>query len=255
MNQEEILIIDVGNSYVKIGVYKLNNDQKILIELIKTKDVLNTNKIKMIFTNLKNNNIKHAIVGSVVLELKEFFNDLIEKNFKLKPYNINNKTKYSFSVSQKIRNEIGDDILALGQYCHTLNKNAIGFSFGTAISSVFIKENNLNGVFISSGLGFSLNHLIEKASMLKKVDLKKDSNLVYGTNTIEALEAGINIVRSGVVISAYNNIKKEHNINPICIISGGEAADIGETSFNYIINKEAILLGFKEIYLLNKNKE
>lgn len=249
--EEHILIIDIGNSYTKIGLYPKNEDINKKIILFETNKNMNTFSIENKLNEFKEFKIHHVILGSVVPELKEKFFNAIVKIFNNTPYLINKKTKFSFELDESIRNEVGDDLLALSEFCVSKSENILGFSFGTAIASIFIKNKKLEGVFILPGLSFGMKHLINKASLLNEKDINNKSSLFFGNNTIKALEAGINNQRRGVVISAYEHCRDEIKHNLDCIISGGESFNIDPVDFKYEINKEAILLGFKKIYFLN----
>lgn len=252
---EYILIIDIGNSFTKVGIYQLDKDKNEKIVLFETNKSISTFAIENKLNEFKDFNVKHVILGSVVPELKEKFFNAIIKIFDINPYLINQSTKYSFELTDSIRKEVGDDLLALSEYCCEIGNNVLGFSFGTAIASVFIKDKRLTGVFISPGLTFGLNHLIKKASLLQELKISNKSNLVYGDNTIKSLEAGIHNLRRGVVMSSYEYHFKHEKIEDLkCVISGGEGFNIDPVDFKYEINPEAILLGFKKIYLINNQK-
>ena len=248
-----ILVIDVGNSFTKIGVFEKNSEKSSKVVLIPTEKKANK---KLLISKLKeftNFNITDAIVGSVVPEVKEYFKTLIFDVFKIHPYSINNKTKFSFKIDEQSKKEIGDDLLALCEYCVEYNDTAMGISFGTAIAGVYLQDKKLKGVTIGIGLGFGLNKLVDKASLLEKNKIDKFKLISYGTNTLTSLESGINNLRKGFAFSLYNEIKKENKNKKIfCLITGGEAFKLGEeSSFDYEINYEAILIGFKRIYFLN----
>lgn len=251
-NQEYILVVDIGNSYTKIGIFEKEKENTTSIILFPTDIKINQKALAQKMKAFKKYNIKHSIVGSVVPKAKPTYFKVIKKMFNIEPYYINETTKYSFLIDESPNKELGDDLKALSEYCVSVNKDCIGISFGTAIASVYLKNNSLVGVSIAAGLGFGLNKLIEKASLLKKSKIDKFSSNFFGTNTISALESGINNLRSGFAYNFYSQAKKDNLNNDLkCIITGGESYNINISSFEYEINKEAILLGFKKIYFLN----
>lgn len=251
-NNEHILVVDVGNSYTKIGVYEKDKEKSSLIVLFPTIRKLNMTKLTSKIKVFKKYNIKHSIVGSVVPNIKSVFLKTIKKVFDIEPYFINENSMFSFTMDETPKKELGDDLKALCEYCVSVNKNSIGISFGTAIAAVYLKDKHLQGVSITAGLGFGLDKLIEKASLLKKNKINKFSLSSYGTNTISALESGINNLRSGFVNNFYQQAKKENLKNDLkCIVTGGESYNINVDSLDYEINKESILIGFKKIYFLN----
>lgn len=242
------LIVDIGNSYVKIGIFNQGN-QLVKKHLFKSEQKCTLKELKEIFNeNFGEIKIQHAIVGSVVPYWNDNFITIIRKLYKVEPYLINNRTLVSFEVEDKIKKEMGDDILALCEYCHRKNKNAIGFSFGTAMFGVYLNERKLVGVSIAPGLSKSFDELIKNASLLKIKNFNKKSKISYGVNTVSAIEAGYNAMRSGFVLSFYKNVKNKKDLS--VILTGGEVADI-DVNFDYLIDENAILLGLKYIYELN----
>lgn len=251
MNKKCILVIDIGNSYTKIGAFEKETDKNLKTIMFDTK--MNSNQFFVktkIKEFLKIKTISCSIIGSVVPMWKKTYLEIIEKIFNFKPYEINNNTKYSFQIDKNINEQIADDLLALSEFCSSKSDNAVGFSFGTAISSILIEQKILKGVFISPGLSFGIDHLISKAHLLKKIKYVKNSNLVYGTSTKTAIEAGYFNIKRGIVLNVLESIdyfQKKH----YCLFSGGEAADMIFSNYKCEVNKDAILLGFKYIYYLN----
>ncbi|WP_412032600.1 type III pantothenate kinase [Malacoplasma muris] len=249
--ENNTLVVDIGNSYIKIGLFskenKLLNKYLFKTEIKCTKKYLNSLLLKQ-FGKYK---ISSSIIGSVVPKQTNNFIRSINDIFNVKPYLINNDTKTSFVMKNVKRQEIGDDIIALAEYCYKVNKTSIGVSFGTAAFALFLKNGELVGAAIAPGIGTSFNLLLDHASLINTNTISKKSNLIYGKNTIEALEAGFNISRSGFVMSFYNNVR-ENKENIHCIVSGGEAYKLS-VDFKYDIDENAILYGFKYIYDLNNN--
>lgn len=250
-----ILVIDIGNSYIKMGISNLDKDDFQEVKLFKTNVNLSLQDIISNLKKFKKNNITCSILGSVVPSLKKKFFNAILNVFKIKSYLISKNTKFTFELNKTPKNEVGDDILALSQFCHDVsiskNINVIGFSFGTAISSVCIYNNKLMGAFISIGLSTGLNLLIEKACLIKKQNYRLNYESAFGFDTKTAIEAGLNNIRRGCVLSSFFWAKKNFNSEFYCVLSGGESYDIFEENFQYEVDKHAILKGFKKIYILN----
>lgn len=246
-----ILVVDIGNSYIKIGLF--DNDKLLHKYLFKTsthctKKFLND----LLITQFGKYKVSHSIIGSVVPKQTSNFVRSIKDIYKIDPYLLSNKTKTSFSMQNVSRKEVGDDIIALAEYCYKKSKTSIGVSFGTAVFALYIENGELLGAAIGPGIGTSFNELLNKASLINIKNLNKDSNLIHGNDTISSLEAGFNILRSGFVMAFYHNIKNKNKKDIYCVISGGEAHELN-VDFNYEIDENAILLGFKNIYDLNNN--
>lgn len=247
---ENYLIVDIGNSYTKIGLFK-KNDELIHKILIKTRIQITEKELKeIIINNFSKYKINNSIIGSVVPKKTKTFIKIIKELFFINSYLLNQKTKTTFIFDNINRNEIGDDIIALAEFCSHKSKNALGFSFGTAMFAIYLNDNKLVGATIAPGIGTSFAKLLNKASLLKIDKLNKYSSLNYGNDTLTALESGFNNVRKGFVLGIYHSIIKSSNNKIYCVISGGESHYI-DVDFEYKINENAILLGFKYIYELN----
>lgn len=252
MNKEEhIIVVDIGNSYVKIGVFSKNSDKCLKLVLFKTSKKTTQNSLKIILSKFKKFNIKFSIIGSVVFNLYKVYEKVILSLFGVKSYLISKKTKFSFSISEEARKEIGDDLLALCEYCVSKDKEVFGISFGTAIALIYLSNNELKGVSIAVGLGIGMEKLISNASLLKNAKIDKFKNVFYGTNTINALESGINNIRRGFILSILEKFKSENFYDPLFVITGGESFGLDIPNLKYELNKESILIGFKKIYFLN----
>lgn len=249
----KIFVADIGNSYSKIAIIDSNN--KVIEKLyFKTENKFNEEFLEYRFLELKKNHIiSGAIIGSVISKHTNIFKKVATSVFKVKPYLMDESTKLSFTLKEIDRNIVGQDILALAEYCSRKNENAVGFSFGTAMFALYLKNNNLEGVTISPGLGLSFNQLASKIKTLKYIKLDFENKEFKGKNTISALETGINNIRTGFVINFYNNVLKDNvNNNFYCVLTGGEVADV-EIDHEYEIDTNAVLKGYSMIYFENNN--
>lgn len=250
-NAKAILVVDIGNSQIKVGLIK---DQK-LITFLKTDTSLDLGRglfKEQLIKKFKNINIEGSIIGSVVPEKTLFFNNFIKDHFGISPYLISSKTKLNFCILKNVAvNEIGNDLLALACYCANLKaKDVIGFSFGTASVGIYLKNKELIGAIIAPGIHSSINCLIQKAHLLKKIKFNLFSNLPIGYDSKTAIESGLFHMRLGLISSFSQFIKKNYSIRqPKLIVTGGNATDFQMKMIQY--DGSAILFGYKIIYDLN----
>lgn len=250
--KQNVLIIDIGNSFCKIAIVKQNLIYKKI--LIQNEKEINNQKIKLIIEKYKNVYFHGSIIGSVVPKLTKIFYELIQKILGIKPYLINKKTKLNFQLPKLSIKKIGQDILALCQYSVNKNKNAISFCFGTAIFAILIKNKNLIGVSISIGLMKNLESLNLNAELINKIEIKKVKKTNWGITTRTALESGLYHYATGFMNSFYKTAKNYLKTDKIySVISGGEIVNL-ETDFNYELNYNAVLLGYNLIYWMNQDK-
>lgn len=248
--KQNVLIIDIGNSFSKIAVVKQNLIYKKI--LIQNEKEINNSKIKLIIEKYKNVCFHGSIIGSVSPKLTKIFYKSIQKILGIEPYLINKKTKINFSLPKISIKKIGQDILALSEYCVNKNKNAVGFCFGTAIFGILIKNKKLVGASISIGLNKNLEALNLNTKLIKKVETKKINKIYWGTDTKSALLSGIYHYSIGFMNNFYRNAKNYLKTNKIySVVSGGQITKI-KTDFNYELNRNAILLGYNLIYWNNQ---
>lgn len=254
MKKEFILIVDIGNSFTKIGLYSICSNKSKKIVIFKTKKRINEKEIFNEFKKFNSWKINHCILGCVVKGLKNKYKVLLKKFFDVSTYTINKNTIVSFGVEKKIKEKLGDDLMALAEYCSSINQDIVGFSFGTAIATIFIKNNKLIGVSISPGIGFSLEFFLSKIKLYEYSKISKNKNYFFGLDNKQALESGVNNLRRGYVIGIMEYVKIKYKRDFFCLITGGESFKINPVYFEWLLNPEAILLGFKYIYIVNNTK-
>ncbi len=184
-----ILIGDIGNSDTKICI--LNSSYKIVKRL-----VLPTKKIdKALLKKKLNFIIKQKIIinkslfCSVVPNQFFLIKSFIQKNFKskcieLKNLNLNKVIKINVN-----RKQVGSDRLANSIAVSSKKKNYIILDFGTATTFDVVIGNVYKGGVIAPGISISLNTLINKATLVPKLNLKKIRKVI-GKNTVSAVRAG-----------------------------------------------------------------
>jgi type III pantothenate kinase len=229
-----IIVGDIGNSETKICL--VDNDKIIKRITLNTKTI-NSNFLKKSLSNLylSNKSIQKILFCSVVpkafYKIKTFFN----KNYKLKTHELKN-LKLNNLIKIKVNyKQIGSDRLAnaIGTINHI--NNFIILDFGTATTFDVLIKNTYHGGVIAPGVKLSLNTLIDKASMIPNINLKK-TNKVIGLNTINAVRSGFFWGYSGLINNIVNLIKKETNKSFKIIITGGFS-----NLFKNSINKKVVL--------------
>ena len=215
-----IIVGDIGNSETKICL--INSNEKIVKKInINTKKI-NSALLKKSLSNLKlkNKKITKCLFCSVVpksfSEIKNFF----IKNYKIKCHEL--KTlKLSQLLKIKVNyKQIGSDRLANAIGVANNKDNFIILDFGTATTFDVLLKNTYYGGVIAPGVKLSLNTLVDKATLIPNIDLKK-TNKVIGFNTISAVRSGFFWGYTGLIDNILNLIKKETRKSFKVIITGG----------------------------------
>ena len=87
------------------------------------------------------------------------------------------------------RKQIGSDRLANSISVMSQNKNFIIIDLGTATTFDVVIKNQYHGGVIAPGINLSLKDLIDKATLIPSLNLKKITKVI-GKNTITAVRSG-----------------------------------------------------------------
>lgn len=237
------LIIDIGNTYTKLGtsisVNKIDN-------LCRYKN--NNIKITEYITKF---DIKSAIISNVGAENKEVINKLQQLN--IPTINFNYNTNIPIINLYKTPNTHGLDRLAgiIGANTLYKNKNLLIIDAGTAITFDLINSNNQYlGGNISPGLEMRFKSLNTFTQKLPLVNINNKFNL-FGNSTETAIISG---VQQGMIneIDAYIDLFNEKYENLTTILTGGDSFFFEKNIKNSIFaNSELILIGLNNILLYN----
>ncbi|RLD28456.1 MAG: type III pantothenate kinase [Bacteroidetes bacterium] len=240
------LIIDVGNTSVKLAVFK--HEKLILKKRVALKNI--EIEINDISNNYKG--IEKAIVASVG-NLKKSDVSHIKKQFKL--IVLDTSTKVPFKNFYKSPETLGVDRIALvsasvKQYPH---QNVLIIDAGTCVTYDFISnENKYLGGAISPGLRVryqSLNNLTSNLPLLATKAPKK----ITGNTTVESIHSGIiNGILNEIkgTISEYEKKYKDLTV----ILTGGDADFLSKRLKSSIFaNSNFLLEGLNYILEFNTN--
>ena len=237
-----IIVGDIGNTETKICL--INSKNKIIQRItLKTKDISLPNLKKLLSSNLKNQIIKKCLFCSVVPESFNQIQKFFVKNYNLKCHELK-KLNLKKLINIKVNyNQIGSDRLANAIGVIDYKNNFIILDFGTATTFDVLIRNTYHGGVIAPGVKLSLNTLIDKASLIPRVDLKKTSKVV-GLNTINAVRAGFFWVYTGLIDNIVKLIKKETKRSFKIIITGGFSSLFKNSiKTKVILNKDITING------------
>ena len=238
-----ILIGDIGNTETKICV--LNKNYKILKRI-----VIPTNKInkpllkkKFIYLFKKKFLITKSLFCSVVPVKFLLIKSFIHKNFKCKCVelkNLNLRKVMKINVNNK---QVGSDRLANSLAVISNKHNHIILDFGTATTFDVVIGNKYLGGLIAPGVSISLNTLINKASLIPSVDLKKIKKVI-GKNTVSAVRSGFFWGYVGLINNIIKLIQKETKKSFRIIITGGfSKIFVNSLDFKVTVDRDITLKG------------
>lgn len=253
-----ILVIDVGNTNIVLGVYE---GKKLL-----TYWRMGTNKEKtsdeygMFMINLLKNEkidpqkIEAVIVASVVPPIMYSLEHAIRKYFKTEPIIVGPGVKTGINIKYENPREVGADrIVNAVAAVEIYGKPLIIVDFGTATTFCAInsKGDYLGGI-ICPGIKVSAEALFQKAAKLPRIELVKPE-YVIGRNTVVSMQSGIVYGYIGQVDYIVRRMKKEMNEDNIKVIATGGMARLIASEAETIdeINGNLTLEGLRIIYERN----
>lgn len=238
------LILDVGNSYVKMAVF--TNNKLHYREILKPN--LNLTSFLKAIKSLPD--IMNVIISSVS-ELNVDVYSYLNTNYKV--IDINNQLKFPFENCYNTPNTLGGDRLALAAAAsfYYPNKNVLIIDAGTCITYDLINASNQYlGGGISPGIAMRYKSLNYFTSRLPLLDSKNDSKLI-GTDTNRSIESGV----INGVISEIDGIISQYMMefdDLTVVLTGGDSEFLSMQLKNSIFaNSNFLLEGLN--YLLQFN--
>jgi len=238
-----ILIGDIGNTDTKICI--LNSNYKIVKRLI-----LPTKKINPTFLQKKldfiikkkifiNKSLFCSVVPNQFLLIKSF----IQKKLKIKCVELKSLNLKKIMKIEVNKKQIGSDRLANSIAVISKIRNHIILDFGTATTFDVVIRNVYRGGIIAPGLNISLNTLINKATLIPAINLKKIKKVI-GKNTVSAVRSGFFWGYVGLINNIIELIKKETKKPFKIILTGGfSSLFINSLQFKATIDKDITLKG------------
>ena len=246
-----MIVIDVGNTNIVIGIFfkkklskvlRLNTEKNKKLFKLEFESFLQSNK-RMLF----NSNNKVCVLSSVVPSLNTIIKkSFIKRNFKF--FIVNSKNIPVYSKINYNLNQIGSDRIA--NYIAIHNKrisNCIIIDFGTATTFDVIKNNQYFGGLIFPGLTLSMNSLVSSTELLKKSKISKMKKIV-ARDTISSIKSGFYFGYLHAINGILKQIISENKFKPKIYITGGFGEIFRDKiHFNPIYNKYLTLEGIKVI--------
>lgn len=246
-----ILLVDVGNTNIKMGLVK--DDEIIQVYRINSFKNKTSDEYYLILKDMFNlNEIKQVAISSVVPQITYVLNELFINYTKTKVLILEQKIKTTIMVKADNQKEVGADLICDAK--GLLGEEALIIDLGTATKYIYVKDNTIHGLAIAPGLEISINALVKDTALLPNIDLKLPKKIL-GNNTISCMQSGVIYSTVYAVDGFIENIRKEvNNPNLKIVATGGLAKLIVPLCRNNIDIDD--LLNLRGLYeILKRNEE
>ena len=254
MPAERILVVDVGNTNVVLGIYEgdtLTHSWRLATARERTADEYGVLAQQLTAGIAR---IEGAIVSSVVPPLNSAFESMIKKYFGVEPLFVEAGVKTGIAVAVDNPLEVGADrivnsVAAYDAYGGPL----IIVDFGTATTfDVVTKDGKYVGGVIAPGINISAEALFARASRLPRVDIRRPPTVI-GTNTVVNMQSGLFYGYLGLVDGILARMKREVPDVKRVIATGGLAPLIAaDSELIDEVDADLTLRGLKIIYERNR---
>ena len=238
-----ILIGDIGNTDTKICL--INSNYTIIKKLTLPTKKINKSILlkKLTYIINKKSSIRKSLFCSVVPNKFLLIKSFLRKNLKIKTIELKNLNLSNIMKVKVNRKQVGSDRLANAIAVISKKRNYIILDFGTATTFDVIIGNVYLGGVIAPGVNISLMTLINKATLIPKLNLKRIRNVI-GKNTVNAVRSGFFWGYVGLINNIIELIKNETKKSFKIILTGGFSSLFANSlRFKVIIDKDITLKG------------
>ena len=256
MVNKMLLVIDIGNTSITLGLYR----SSVLENTLRTPTDKNANEEKYykIFSDLLHScNITECIICSVADEITFVVKNAIDKLFSINSVILD----YKLNIGVKLRTDkpetVGADRIANVFYAYKRNLlPAIIVDMGTATTfDVINKEGEFIGGIIMPGLGLQMDSLFQRTSKLPQIEIK-ESNIAIGNDTESCILSGVIRGQACAIDGLLTQCEAELGESVKVILTGGYSSLIAKYTnrkfdeINPNLTLEGIRLAYEE-YLVS----
>ena len=253
-----LLVIDVGNRNIVLGVYdgtKLVRSWRISTDKSRTSDEYAV-LLHSLFgqAGFGFSEVKAAIISSVVPPLTGVMEAISHDFFNLAPYVVGPGIKTGMPIHYDNPREVGADRIVNAVAGYEKHKCPLVIvDFGTATTFDYVnRKGEYCGGAIAPGLAISVEALFQRASKLPRIDIVKPPHVI-AKNTVNSMQAGIFFGYVGLVDGIVENIRNESHEEFRVIATGGLASLIAPESKTIDeVDENLTLDGLRILYERNR---
>ncbi|MFA8341628.1 MAG: type III pantothenate kinase [Rhodothermaceae bacterium] len=249
-----LLTFDVGNTFVKYGIYQGSELQG--LGKVKADEIA-----PELFHDF---DIKEVAISSVVPQVTENLVSFCQKHFSVSPFVISSESKFNLSIDYRTPHTLGLDRLcgAEGAFAMVLKEHnsetnedpIVTVDFGTATTINLIRPGGVfAGGIIAPGIETMINSLFKRTAQLPKIDFA-DYREFIGKDTNSSIASGIMNASVGLIEKSLSKISAEYQNKQLDVfLTGGNSALINPyIEFKCSIVKDLVIKGVYAVNKLNK---
>jgi len=256
-NVKTILVVDVGNTSIVLGVWAGEN--LLAHWRLSTKRQWTADEFGILLKQLlsdrglKASDIQAVVVSSVVPPLNTAVDQACRHYFGGPPLVVGPGVKTGMPIRYENPREVGADrivnaIAAQERYGRPLI--LVDFGTATTFCAISARGEYLGGI-ITPGISISCEALFERAAKLPRVELVRPPAII-GRNTVQSIQSGIIYGYAGLVDALVRRMRTEMEGTPRVVATGGLAELIArETETVEVVDPLLTLLGLRLVYERN----
>ena len=257
-----ILVMDVGNTNIKIGLFngdKLDKTWRVATNISYTADEYGmTLRSLLANVNLEFSDIEGVIISSVAPTLNYTLEHMCSYYMHKKPIMVGPGVKTGIHVKYADPAQVGADRIVNAVSAYNLYGGpCIVIDFGTATTFGVMTENGeFLGGAICPGIKSSMEALVNTTAKLPRIELKRPDKVVNRT-TVTNMQSGLIYGFIGMVEYLIKKIKRELKLSECKVIATGGMGEILAKDIQEIdkLDRTLTLKGLKIIYDLNKDQQ
>lgn len=254
-----LLVIDVGNTNITLGVFKgeeLFGTFRMTTKLPRTSDEYGIMLKELIERQgISSTDIDAVIIASVVPDIMHSLGSAMIKYFGIKPMVVSAGIKTGIRIMTENPKQVGADRIVDAVAAYTLYGGpVIVIDFGTATTYDIVgPDATFEGAVIAPGIRTSAQAMWGQAAMLPAIEIKKPESIM-AKETVSSMQAGIVFGQIGQVEYIVDRIRKESGYTDAKVVASGGLGNIiaKETDAIDIYDPQLTLKGLRILYEKNK---
>ena len=254
-----LLVIDVGNTNITLGVFKkeeLLGTFRMTTKLPRTSDEYGIMLKELIERQgISSKDINAVIIASVVPDIMHSLGSAMIKYFGIKPVIVSAGIKTGIRIVTENPKQVGADRIVDAVAAYTLYGGpVIVIDFGTATTYDSVgPDATFEGAVIAPGIRTSAQAMWGQAAMLPAIEIKKPDTIL-AKETVSSMQAGIVFGQIGQVEYIVERIRRESGYRDAKVVASGGLGNIiaRETEAIDVYDPQLTLKGLRIIYEKNK---